>query len=627
MPEHIPDYPRPQMVRRNWTSLNGTWDFAFDDDNIGVKQAWFRHFPSNTADDTKTRSADQILVPFTYETVKSGIHDERPHEHVWYQRTFSVPAGTSDRTILHFEGCDYRTTVWINGQKAGEHEGGYERFSFDITELLRTEESGTISNTITVRADDSFDTAQPRGKQRWEPQSYLCWYVQTTGIWKTVWLEVVSDVHIDFLKVTPLLSKQSVAIDCHITGLSGLPEDSKTHSRSEIFKEEISRGGYSLEADVRFAGIPVRCMNVMLREDTVHMEMNVASAAVTPRGVRAWSPEQPDLYDLTLRILRSGKTEIDRVDSYFGMREITIANGAVLLNGRPLYQRLVLDQGYWKESGLTPPDEQALIDDIDKVHAFGFNGLRKHQKTEDERFLYWCDVKGMLVWGETPAAYTFSDRAMRNFLREWQDIVRQNGSHPCIIAWTPFNESWGIPQVRTDRAQQLFCEAVCQMTRAMDPTRPVISNDGWEHTKTDIVTLHDYTEKGEDFSERYGKNREAILSGQCSHNGTHFAFADGYTYSGQPVILSEYGGIAFCSGKDGTWGYGNAVQDEEAFLRRYDAITTAIKETPWICGFCYTQLTDVQQEINGLMDENRKDKIEPAKIREINERPVKGRFL
>ena len=312
---------------------------------------------------------------------------------------------------------------------------------------------------------------------------------------------------------------------------------------------------------------------------------------------------------------------MDEVGSYAAMREIRIDRGNVLLNNRLLYQRLILDQGYWKDSHLTPPSEEALIEDIEKIRALGYNGLRKHQKTEDERFLYWCDVKGMLVWCESPSAYQFSDYAATEFMKEWSEIVKQNYNHPCIITWTPINESWGVTEIQTNRMQQWFTEAVYYLTKSLDKMRPVIVNDGWVHTISDIITLHDYEPSGDRFRARYTDRKEEIVSRQLYFNKDMAAFADGYEYKGQPILISEFGGIAFSNAEAG-WGYGDKVVSKEDFIRRFDSIVTAIKELPYSCGYCYTQVTDVQQEINGLMDIDRNYKIDPEIIREINERTV-----
>jgi len=303
------------------------------------------------------------------------------------------------------------------------------------------------------------------------------------------------------------------------------------------------------------------------------------------------------------------------------MREVRIDGSHVLLNNAPIYQRLILDQGYWKDSHLTPPDEKALITDIDKIMSAGYNGVRKHQKIEDEKFLYWADVKGLLVWSEMGAAYEYNDDAVAMFTNEWMEVVRQHYNHPSIITWTPFNESWGVPQIKTNKTQQAFTEAIYYLTKSFDRYRPVICNDGWEHTISDIITLHDYVEKGEELFERYGGYLEEILDNEVYHLLIKAAFAEGYEYRGQPVIFSEFGGIAFNNGEKG-WGYGNKVNTKEEYIARFDAVTTAIKKIDAICGYCYTQVTDVQQEVNGIMDMDRNFKIEPEILREINERKV-----
>ncbi len=586
------DYPRPQFVRDSWENLNGMWDFGFDDENCGEREKWYQAFPG-------TRN---ICVPFTFETKLSGIQDEARHDHIWYHRIITVEADRlkDHRFLIHFEGSDFHTKLWVNGQYAGDHRGGYSRFSFDITELLRDGK-----NDLTVKVEDSFDVQQPRGKQRWDGDSYECWYVQTTGIWKTVWAEYVPQIRLDKVKMTPNLHDGVLELEYEVEA----PE--------RAFGENLA-----VTATVTFE-------NVLIGRVTTAVTSNHVTASVSVQnranhnlrwGVRTWSPECPDLYDITFEVMKND-TVLDRVGSYFAMREIRIDGPNILLNGRPLYQRLILDQGYWKDSHLTPPSEEALIEDIDKIHALGYNGLRKHQKTEDERFLYWCDVKGMLVWSEMAAAYQYSDYAVEEFTREWMEIVRQNYNHPCIITWTPFNESWGISQVETDRTQQHFTEMVYHLTKSFDRYRPVIVNDGWEHTVSDIITLHDYEEAGETFYQRYMECKDQIFTGDVYHSSHKSAMANGFAYRGQPVIISEFGGIAF-NNDDSGWGYGNKVNDREAFIRRFDEITTAVKKLPYCCGFCYTQVSDVQQEINGLMDMERNFKIDPEIIREINERKV-----
>ncbi|MDR0730698.1 MAG: glycoside hydrolase family 2 [Treponema sp.] len=581
-------YPRPQFVRDrgSWKNLNGVWNFCFDDRNEGRRREWFRDFPGG-----KT-----INVPFTYEYPASGIGDPDRHDVVWYQRDLEIDRdpGGDLRVFLHFEGCDYHTRLWVNGGFAGEHSGAYARFSFDITDLAR---KGT--NSITVQAEDSFDISQSRGKQRWKNENFGCWYLQNTGIWKTVWLEYVPKTRIAGVKMTPVLSKGTLELEAELAGITE---------------------GLSFTVRVSFQENEVNRITLPVRGERLRLSVDVNSPSLYEWGIRTWAPRHPDLYDIGFSLEKDGKI-IDQVLSYFGMREIRIEGARVMLNNQPLYQRLILDQGYWKESGITPPDEQALITDIDRVMAAGYNGVRKHQKIEDERFLYWADVKGLLVWSEAAAAYEFTDAAVSGFTREWMEIVRQNYNHPSIITWTPFNESWGIAQVKTDPAQQHFTRAIYHLTKSYDPARPVICNDGWEHTVSDIITLHDYEERGEDFLERYGEHLEEILENLICHNKSRSAFAGRFSYRGQPIIISEFGGIAFSNRGDG-WGYGNKVASPEEYIKRFDSITTAIKQLDAAAGFCYTQVTDVQQEINGIMDEERNFKVDPEILREINLRKV-----
>ncbi len=576
------DYPRPQLVRDSWQNLNGSWDFAFDDALTGIKEAWYSEFPEGRS----------IEVPYTYETAASGIADESHHPCVWYHRSITW-GEVSKQVLLHFEGSDYLTDVWVNGTHVGSHQGGYSRFSFEISPYVKSGD-----NDLTVCVRDYPDEDQPRGKQRWVQENFGCWYVQTTGIWKTVWLEEVPAVRLDQLRLTTSLKDLSLHLEADFS----------------TFEAELA-----LEIRVSYKDIEVARANLPIKGTELTTVLPLYNKEVNPFGAATWAPGHPNLYDIKLTLTRAGEP-VDKVLSYFGLREIRIDGDQIALNGSPLYQRLILDQGYWQDSHLTPPNEAALIEDIDKILALGYNGLRKHQKTEDERFLYWCDVKGVLVWSEFPATYRYTSRAVDRITREWLEIVQQNYNHPSIITWAPFNESWGIGGIATERKPQQFTEAIYHLTKALDDTRPVIVNDGWEHTVSDIITLHDYVQNGPTFVERYHEQLDRVLANEFYFNGQCKAFADGYSYKGQPIIISEFGGTAI-EGADG-WGYGNHVKDEAEFLKRFDEMTTAIKSLPRVAGYCYTQVSDVQQEINGLMDMERNYKVDPEAIREINERWV-----
>lgn len=577
------EHPNPQFKRNEWLNLNGEWDFTFDDENQGEKDQWYMQ-----SDFDK-----KIIVPFTYETKASGIGEEKFHPYAWYRRAFEVPAAYADRRVmLHFNASDYITKVWVDGQFAGQHQGGYTKFAFDVTDQLNDSQE----HQLVVKVEDSNSRCQPRGKQRWISENFGCWYVQTTGIWQTVWLEFVKENDLQSVKITPNVDTSSVTFEYLISGVQNNQD-------------------LRLQTEIQFQGKSIESMNLSL--DPSRTEMKTA-ATCEINEAKLWHPNHPNLYDVTFTLYK-GEQVLDKVESYFGMRKVSIENGNVLLNNVPIYQKLLLDQGYWTDSHLTPPSEEAIIEDIDKTIEMGFNGVRKHQKIEDPRFLFWCDQKGLLVWSEAAATYEFSDEAVDNFTKEWIDIVQQNYNHPSIVTWVPFNESWGIKNVFTNEKQQKFTESIYYLTKSMDSMRPVIVNDGWEHTISDIISLHDYEESGEAFFEKH-KDKDPILNNEITQNQHKYAFAKGYQYQGQPILITEYGGIAFSDGEG--WGYGNQVDSEEAFLRRYRNITDAIKKLPYVSGYCYTQTTDVQQEINGLLKEDRTPKLQLEKIKEVNDAKV-----
>lgn len=565
-------YPRPQFVRADWVDLNGEWAFGFGEE-------------TREEDALRGKLGRTIRVPFSYETEKSGIGDPSRHPTVWYARTVTGKEGK--RAVVNFEGADYRATVYVNGRYAGSHTGAYARFSVDITDFLRGDEPAVLA----VRCDDADHPSQVRGKQRWEQENFGCWYVQTTGIWKSVWMEYVDELRLDSLKITPDLTDYSVRFDYSVS----MPcEDAAV--RFDIFCKGVRLHTVYATASDRYNTVTVALPSEKL---TYQVEL--------------WSPDAPILYDVEISVFR-GSERTDRVGSYFALREYTAQGGKILLNGRPFYARLLLDQGYWKESGLTPPDEEALVRDIELARAMGFNGVRKHQKVEDERYFYYADVLGFTVWCELPSNHWFADAASEQIACEWMEIVRANYNHPSLVTWVIFNESWGVRNIRSNRAQSDLASALYYLTKSFDGMRPVISNDGWEHAKSDILTLHDYEQDGEKFYSFYDTPRK-IAEGSIGA-GQPAPFANGYAYAGQPVIVSEFGGTAYVRDSSRGWGYGNGVADEEEFLQRFGALIAAIEKMD-ISGYCYTQLTDVQQEVNGLLFEDRTPKVPTEKIAAI----------
>ena len=578
------EYPRPQFKRDNWYNLNGEWNFLFDDDNVGEQEKYYINFPCESI----------INVPFTYETKLSGIGDESIHSAVWYNRKFSLTADDLKGLLLHFEGSDFYTKVWINGKFVGENKGGYHRFSFDITNFVVVGE-----NDITVKVEDSLSLEQPRGKQRYQTQNFGCWYVQTTGIWKTVWLERANNKRFNRVKIVTDYDSKSVKFEYNLS----------------LVGSQLARNQYFAETIISFEDKTVFETRTKLNPGANDLTFSFDNEA----DFHEWSPEKPNIYDVKFNLYFNDE-RVDSADSYFGMRKISVSGDKILLNNKPINLKMVLDQGYWKDSHLTPPSGQALLDDINTTFEYGYNAVRKHQKIEDERYLYLCDQMGLLVWSEMANAYAFTDKAMLNFVDEWKNIVIQNYNHPSIIAWVPFNESWGFGNLGSNINEQNFANSMYLFTKAIDPARPVITNDGWEQTMTDIITIHEYRHDAEEVYKAYTDEELLILNGKLPYSCNKKLLADGYKYNGQPVIMSEYGGITYYKevGEKGDWGYGG-VNSEQEFIEKLRVITEAVGRIPYISGYCYTQITDVQQEMNGLLYESREPKFSKEGIKEIKE--------
>ena len=576
-----PEYPQPQFQREHWLSLNGDWEFEFDDANAGLDADW----PSGAR-----KFSRNIVVPYCFESRLSGIGDASFHPWIWYRRAVALPPEwKGQRVLLHFGAVNYWSMVWVNGKLAGSHEGGNTPFTFDVTPLLQPG-----ANILTVRAHfPPTDRYIPRGKQFWEPKSKSIFYTRTSGIWQPVWLEPVGASYFDRVKITP-------SIDGDGDGAVRLEFD-------------IARPQPDLEitASATFAGQPSASA-------TAHTNSARSTALLSIDEPRLWSPSSPNLYDLALE-LRRGGVLLDRVQTYFGIRSVTAENGRVLLNGNPIFLKMVLDQGYWPESILTPPTDEAIQYDIRTTKEMGFNGARKHQKLEDPRFLYWADHMGFLVSSEMANAYEFDDAYVARFTREWTAAVERDYNHPSIVIWVPINESWGVPNLR-DARQQNHLKSLYALTHSLDSTRLVVDNDGWEHTDmTDLFAIHDYTRTGDLLYERY---KDLGKPGAGVPDNAKAALIPGYRYNGSPVSLTEFGGIAFIPPghvvPQEAWGYSGVEKTEDAALDRLRGLYDAIARIPGFAGLCYTQLTDVEQEINGLMTYDRKLKFDAQKLREIN---------
>ncbi|HYE99380.1 MAG TPA: glycoside hydrolase family 2 TIM barrel-domain containing protein [Planctomycetota bacterium] len=534
-----------------------------------------------------------ILVPFAPETPASGIGETGFFQAVWYRRAFAAPAlGPGERLLLHFGAVDYEATVWVEGAVVARHEGGYAPFQADITEVVR----GRAEVQVVVRAfDDPADLSKPRGKQDWQAEPHSIWYPRTTGIWQTVWFEVVHETHIVELRWTPYLDKWEVGLSVHVAGADGrsLNLNVRLHARGLT----LARDRYSVAAG------------------EVHRRIALSDPGIDDfRNELLWSPGKPTLIDAELELVDDERQVLESVRSYTALRTFAVDRDRLVLNGRPYALRMVLDQGYWPESGATAPDDAALKRDVELAKEMGFNGVRKHQKIEDPRYLYWADRLGLLVWEEMPSAYRFTSHSVERLTRQWLEALRRDVSHPCIVAWVPFNESWGVPNLPDNAAERSYVQALYSLTKTIDPTRPVIGNDGWEHVATDIIGIHDYDHRPRALVERY-QTPDALPSilKRERPGGRVLALGAG-AGTDHPVVLSEFGGIALAP-QGLVWGY-SRVDDAAAFERRYTDLLRAVRSLRMLSGVCYTQFADTYQEATGLLTADRRPKFPIERIRE-----------
>lgn len=596
-----PARPRPQLVRNSFLELDGEWGFSHDDADQGRRERWY---------DGRELS-ESILVPFPPESSASGIGQTGFHPIVWYRRSLTsndlAAAGhrTGGRAVLHFGAVDYRATVWVDGQIVGAHEGGHTPFAFDITDAL---DPSSDEHAIVVRAeDDPHDLAQPRGKQDWQEHPHAIWYHRTTGIWQPVWIESVSRQHVTGLNWTSDLTAGTVTVEVTLSSLA-----------DSTVVVEVAHEGHSLgSASVR----------VSTTSTTLTFPLD---GQKNGQGYEQllWRPGAPILLDAWVRVQVDGEA-VDAVASYLGLRAVRWSNGAFLINDRPITLRSVLSQGYWPQSHLAAPSADALRNEVELIASLGFNAVRVHQKIEDERFLYWADRLGLLVWGEMAATYTFDHRAVQRTTAEWTEAVMRDRAHPCIVTWVPLNESWGVQHIAMSDDQRAFAEAMYYLTKALDPTRPVVSNDGWELGTSDLWTMHDYEADSRVLADRYDVDERQLrryIEG-IGPAGRQVRLP-GTEDTGQPVMLTEFGGVKWSTdaSPDDAWGYSEAADADEyagmlaAILGAVQAGTRGHRGRPdGLAGWCWTQLTDTMQERNGLLTENREPKLPLAQMRELIE--------
>ncbi len=559
-----PEHPQPQLQRKNWENLNGEWEFAFDFGKSGIDRKLWEN----------EHLEGKILVPFCPESELSGIGHKDFIPAVWYKRKVRLDAQQlGGRVLLHFGAVDYDCRVWVNGREAGRHRGGYTSFAFDVTDCVSEGE-----NDLTVYAqDDTRSGKQPKGKQSGLYFSHGCDYTRTTGIWQTVWMEFVPKAYIQKVWYYPNLAQRSLGIRATVAGSGVLT--------AEAFYEGKSCGT---------ARAAVGAGNVLLTLplDELHL----------------WEPGQGRLYDLKLTFGQ------DEVQSYFGMREIALDGEKVRINGKSVFQRLVLDQGFYPDGIYTAPSDEALRRDVELSLAAGFNGARLHQKVFEPRFLYHCDRSGYLVWGEQAnwGLDVSAPDGLKCFLPEWMEALERDFNHPAIVGWCPFNETWDYEGRKQDDD---LLRIVYRMTKQYDTTRPCIDTSGNYHVETDIYDLHDYEQDPEVFAGHY----ESFAKGGALRDN-HAARQT--PVPGIPAFISEYGGIKWDveGSNEASWGYGDGPKTEGEFIARYKGLTDALLDNPHMFGFCYTQLYDVEQETNGLYTYGRKPKFDMETFRKINGR-------
>lgn len=587
------EYPRPQFVREDWLCLNGEWEFEIDQGDSGLERGLLER-----------ELQDRIIVPFCPESQLSGIENHDYYNAVWYRRAATIPAAwAGSRVLLHFQAADYDSTVWVNGVEVGRHRGGFTPFSCDLSGVAAPGDE----ITIVLRARDEGRKPQPRGKQAREYGPEGAIYVRTTGIWQTVWLEPVPEIALRRPRITPDLANQRFRLEQPISGnAKGL----RLRATLRDGEGEVVRAETSAEVDLSPQ------LDLPIPDDRLKL----------------WAVGEPHLYDLDIALIDADGKVTDKATSYAGMRGISIQGKAIKINNKTVFQRLVLDQGYYPDGIMTAPSDAALIEDIELSMAAGFNGARLHQKVFEERFLYHADRLGYIVWGE------FGDwgcsgngpldgehqKPGPDYITQWLECLERDYSHPSIVGWCPLNETW---QTLTDRITTLddVTRGLYLATKAMDGTRPVLDTSGYSHRvpEADVYDSHDYTQDPDTFRERHAGTADGKPYLNSADSWGLPARMVGnmnwsIPYRGQPYFVSEFGGIWWNpdvkEGED-SWGYGERPRDLEEFYDRFEKLCAILLDDVSMFGYCYTQLTDIYQEQNGIYKFDRGKKFDLERIR------------
>ena len=568
-----PEYPRPQFERTDWVNLNGQWTFEMDFGASGEQRGW-----TNSKGLSK-----KITVPFCPESELSGIGYTDFIPCVWYQRNINIPAEWNGKKILlHFGAADYETKVYVDGKMVGEHKGAGSSFNFDITSYVK---AGQQANLVVRVYDNLRGGMQPGGKQCTALYSAGCSYTRVTGIWQTVWMEAVNEQALKNVFAIPDIDQQQLVV------------------RPEFYNEGNNN---TLTVEVKDGKKTVA--------KRTSQASNQSTIVLPIKNAHLWSPEDPYLYDVKYTVKNAQGEVIDEVSSYMGMRKVHISGGYFYLNNKPYFQRLVLDQGYYPDGIWTAPSDEALRQDIEMSKAVGFNGARLHQKVFEERYYYWADKLGYLTWGEE-ASWVLNinnELAVRNFLTEWAEIVVRDRNHPSLVTWTPLNETWNA----TPGVYVRFVNDLYDLTKAIDPTRPINDASGDSHVKTDIWSVHDYTRE----PDKLIANHTIKAGVEPYRNMKDKDFLS--NYAGQPYMVDEFGGLPWIPKEEraNSWGYGANIDTVEEFYSILEKEIDALKACKHVVGFCYTQITDVEQEKNGIYYYNRKPKFDTARVKAIFEK-------
>lgn len=584
------EYPRMNWRRKKFQILNGRWNFKFDEKNVGHLEKWHHKFPID---------AISIEVPFAYQTKLSGIDDQRRCDVVWYNKSVEIDAGYCE---INFGAIDYESDIYIDGQHYMHHIGGETHFKIDYYSEVKK----SVNLTIRV-VDPSYDESIPRGKQVWEDESHGIWYTPTTGIWQSVWIDYVGQQKVTSIRTKSNLDEGTQEFKIRFnTKLNGKKVN------LQVFNGKDEMYNITQAVNENFTDFKINMYNEKIFNTSFHGYN---------RESICWTPENPKLFDYKVTILNDNQ-EIDSLDSYFGFREIRIENGKTILNNNPYYFKLILDQGYWEEGLLTAPSDKDFIKDIELAKEMGFNGCRKHQKVEDPRFLYWADRLGFLVWGEVSSCPSYNEKAVKASQHQWFEIIERDYNNPSIVAWVPLNESWGVPFIRFNKQQQSHSLSLYHQIKSLDDTRLVLSNDGWEQTKTDICAIHNYNHgamndmKSQQYFKHIFSSKEVLLNSRAAGKPI---YADGFSHeSNVPIVLTEFGGIAFDFTTPKGWGY-TSVDSAEKLIAEYKRIIEVFSTSDSIFGYCYTQLCDVEQEVNGFLTYDREPKCDLSEIKKIND--------